>query len=89
MEHINLLVSADSFNNLCQNINTVKRNTEAQLEVSRVVDLEINTEKTKCMVMLYHQNAGQSHNSLIANKSFENVGEVPAFGNNRNKSKLH
>jgi hypothetical protein len=35
--------------------------------ISVNVLLEVNAEKTKCMVMSRHQNAGQSHNLLIAN----------------------
>jgi hypothetical protein len=39
--------------------------TETQLETSREVGLEINTEET-VMFMSYHQNEGQNHN--IANE---------------------
>jgi hypothetical protein len=35
--------------------------------------LEVNTEKTKYVVMSCHQNAGQNHHFLTANKSLKNV----------------
>jgi hypothetical protein len=35
--------------------------------------IERETERTKHIVMSHHQNAGQNHNLLTANKSFENV----------------
>jgi hypothetical protein len=38
--------------------NTIKKYTEAAFDVSREVGLEVNTEKTKCMVVSGHQNAG-------------------------------
>jgi hypothetical protein len=38
-----------------------------------VVDLEVNTEKTKYMAVSHHQNTGQNHDLLTANKSFENM----------------
>jgi hypothetical protein len=40
---------------------------------SKEVGLEINTEKTKYMLMSFHQNAGQNHDIKIDNGSFENV----------------
>jgi hypothetical protein len=37
-------------------MNAVRKNTEALLEAGRVVGLEVNTEKTKYMVVSHHQN---------------------------------
>jgi hypothetical protein len=41
----------------------------------REVGLEVNTEKTKNMVVSHHQVAGQNHNLLIVHKYFENMTE--------------
>jgi hypothetical protein len=40
----------------------------------------VNTEKIKYVVMFHHQNAGQNHNVLTANKSFENVTKFKHLG---------
>jgi hypothetical protein len=44
------------------------------------VGLEVNTEKTKYMLLTRHQNAGQSHDIKIANKCFEKVEQLKYFG---------
>jgi hypothetical protein len=40
------------------------------------VDLELNAEETKRMLLSHHQNAGQNHEIKIANRSFENVAQL-------------
>jgi hypothetical protein len=66
-----LLVYADGVTIWAGNISTIKRNTEALIEASMEVGLEVNIQKTKCMVMSRHQSVGQIYNLLIANKSLK------------------
>jgi hypothetical protein len=42
---------------------------------SKETGLEVNADKTKCVVMSRDQNAGQSHDKKIENRSFERVEE--------------
>jgi hypothetical protein len=42
-----LLVCADDIKLLGDNINTIRKNTEALIRSSKAVDLDVNTEKTK------------------------------------------
>jgi hypothetical protein len=67
------LLVCDADNILRENINTTKKNTETLLECGSEFGLEPNTEWAKYVVVSRHQNVGQLHKSLTANKSCENV----------------
>jgi hypothetical protein len=58
-----LLVYADDMNLLGD---TIKRNTQTLIDASKEVGLEVNTEKTKYMLLSSHQNARQNHDMKIA-----------------------
>jgi hypothetical protein len=70
------LVYADDVNLLGEDIDTIKRNTQTLIDAGKETGLEVNTEKTKYMVLSRHQNAGQNHDT----------GQI--FGNDSNISKF-
>jgi hypothetical protein len=45
------LVCADDVNLLGDNINTIKKKTQTVIDASKEVGLEVNTEKTKYMLL--------------------------------------
>jgi hypothetical protein len=67
------LAYADDVNTVRENIDTIKRKTEASLDASKEVGLEVKPEKTKYRLMSRSQKIGQKHNINIANRSFEDV----------------
>jgi hypothetical protein len=54
-----LLVYADDVNLLRDNIDAIKKNMETLIDASKEVGLEVNTKKTKYMLLSRYQNAGQ------------------------------
>ena len=54
-----------------------KKYTEALEVTNKEIGLEVNAEKTKCMVMYHDQHAGQNHDVTIGYKSF---GTIQIFG---------
>jgi hypothetical protein len=52
-------------------MNTINKNTETLLKASREAGIEVNTQKTKYMVVSRHQNQAQNHNLLTIHKSFK------------------
>jgi hypothetical protein len=71
-----LLAYADDINTMGENIDTMKKNTEASKEVG----LEVNLEKTTYMLMSCSQTIRQKHSIKTANRSFEDVAEFKYLG---------
>jgi hypothetical protein len=71
-----LLIYADDVNVLGDNIDTIKKNTQTLIGTSKEVGLEVNTEKTKYMLLSRHQN----HDIKISNRCFENVAYLRYLG---------
>ena len=61
-------------------VHTVKDNAEAFIVARKEIELEVNADKTKYIVMSRDQNAGRSHSIRNANSSFERVEEFKCLG---------
>jgi hypothetical protein len=68
-------------NILGDNIDAIKESMETVIDNSKEIGLEVNTEKTKHMLLSRRENAGQNHhNTKIANRCFANVAQFRYFG---------
>jgi hypothetical protein len=56
-----ILACAGDVNIVGENIDLIKKNTKALLDVGKEVGLEVNPEKTKCVLMPRSQKIGQKH----------------------------
>jgi hypothetical protein len=65
------LAYADDIIIMGENIDTIKKNKEALFNATKEVGLEVNSEKTKHMLMSCSQMIGQRHSIKIVNRSFE------------------
>jgi hypothetical protein len=85
-----LQVHIDDVYLLGNNINTIKKNTEALTDAGNEVGLKVSTNKTKHMLMSHTQNVGKNHNIKIANRSFENMAKFKYFGTTAtNQNRIH
>jgi hypothetical protein len=82
-----LLAYADDVNLLGYNIDTIKKNIETLIGASNEFGLEINVEKTKCMLLSRHQNIGKTGHKNSKQIIWKCI-TVEIFGNNSNKSKF-
>ena len=77
-----LLVYADYVNILGESVHNMKKNIDTLIVTSKDTGLQVNADKTKCMVMSRNQNARRSHNTKIVNSSLERVEEFKYLGTN-------
>jgi hypothetical protein len=66
-----LLAYANDVKILGENIDTKQKNTEALLNTSKKVGLEVNPQKTKHMLTSRCKMTGQKHSIKIANRPFK------------------
>jgi hypothetical protein len=75
-----LLAYTDHVKPLGADIDTINRNTETLIDASREVGIEVNAMKTTYMVGSRDQNAGQTREIKIGNRSFGNVSQFRYLG---------
>jgi histidinol-phosphate/aromatic aminotransferase/cobyric acid decarboxylase-like protein len=75
-----LLASADDVNILEGSVHTINENTESLVAASKDIGLEVNTDKTKYIVVSGGQNAERRRNIKIKNICFERVEQFRYLG---------
>ena len=75
-----LLFYANNVNILDKSVCTIKKNIETSVAASKETGLEVNTEKTKDMIMSQDMNSRENHNIKTDNKSFERVEQFKYLG---------
>jgi hypothetical protein len=75
-------------NLLGDNTDTITKNTKTLTDNSKEVGLEVNTGKTKYMLLSHHQNTGQNQDIKIGSRCFENVAQFRYLGTTVTSEKL-
>jgi hypothetical protein len=75
-----LLAYADDVNLLRDNIYTIMKETGTLIYASEDVDLEVNAQKTKHLLLNCQQNARKNHDIEIANRYCEKVAQFKYLG---------
>ena len=75
-----LLPYADDVNILGGIVDTVKKNAEALVAVTKENGLEVSAHKTKYTTVSRNQNAGRIHSMKIDNSSIERVEDLKYLG---------
>jgi hypothetical protein len=84
------LASADDVNIVGENIDTIQQNTQALADSSKEVGLEVNSEKTKYILMSRCKKAGQKHSIKIVNRPFDGVAKFIYLGTTlTDQSRMH
>jgi sorting nexin-29 len=85
-----LLVYADDVYLLGDSIDAIREKAETLVEASGDVGLEINGEKSTCVIMYRHRSSGENQNLRIANESFGNVAKFKYLGTTiTNQNDIH
>jgi hypothetical protein len=58
---------------LGDNVDITEKNIETLIDVSKMVDLEVNVETSKYMLVSRYENAGKNRDIKMANRPFKNV----------------
>jgi hypothetical protein len=83
------LVYADDVNVLGGSVHTVIENAQPLLVASKEIGLDVNSDRTKYMVVSRDQTTGRSHSMKIHNSSFDRVEDLKYLGTTlKNKSSI-
>jgi hypothetical protein len=80
-----LLAYADDVNTVGENTDTIKKGTEALVEASKEIGLEVNQEKTKYLLMSRCEEIGQTNSIKIVSRCFEDAAKFKHLGTTEQK----